>query len=383
MNGCPIRTVGTFGDCLSLFHLPKVLSDSMRHALLIAICVLAEPLAMTQRARAGDPAIGETQAHVVVVVGASGTPEYGEQFAQWAVTWRDVAEQAAASLTMIGPSQPSQSNPGGDSSDGDSNDRDQLRETLVNLPRTTRGDLWIVLIGHGTFAQNAAKFNLRGPDVTATELAEWLKDTRRPIVVVNCASASGPFINRLSGEGRVIVTATKSGTEQNLARFGEFIAKSIVSPDSDLDHDDEVSIHEAFLRASAEVQQFYNAAGRISTEHALIDDNGDGLGTPAKMFRGTRPIGKPKANSKLDGLEASKRTLTPAVERLSFTQSELDKRRELETQLAELRKRHLSRNGDQLDETAYDAELEPLMVELAKLYRTAETRQKQIQADSQ
>ena len=107
-------------------------------------------------------------------------------------------------------------------------------------------------------------------------------------MIVNCASASGPFVNRLSGENRIVVTATKSGTEHNYARFGEYFARAIASPDSDLDHDDEVSVHEAFLRASAEVRQFYETEDRILTEHALIDDNGDGKGTPASMFRGMR-----------------------------------------------------------------------------------------------
>ena len=154
--------------------------------------------------------------------------------------------------------------------------------------------LWIVLLGHGTFTRGVAKFNLRGPDVSAEELAEWLQPHTRPVVVVNCASASGPFVNRLSGKNRIVVTATKSGTEQNFARFGKYFAQAIAAPDSDLDHDDEVSVHEAFLRAAADVREFYEAESRIATEHALIDDNGDGRGTPSTMFRGTRPKRRPR-----------------------------------------------------------------------------------------
>lgn len=334
---------------------------------LIAATVL---LIFSRQARADDATSTAHQSQVVIVVGASGTPEYGEQFADWAGTWQDVAEQAAASMTMIGQSQ-----------SGDSSDHDRLQKTLAALPSQSQGTLWLVLIGHGTFARNTSKFNLRGPDVSATELAEWLQDLKRTVVVVNCASASGPFINRLSGENRVIVTATQSGTEQNFARFGEFIARAITSPDSDLDHDDEVSIHEAFLRASAGVQQFYNADDRISTEHALIDDNGDGRGTPATMFRGTRPIGEAKDGATLDGSAAEAMTLAPADARLPFTQAELDQRRELETQLVELRQRKpslvdVALENTAIQESAYDAELEPLMLELAKLYQAAEHRQR-------
>lgn len=345
-----------------------------RSHLTVAAITIISLLAQTQQTSATEPEATPSalETDVVIIVGAPGTPEYGKQFAEWATTWREVSEQAAASTTMIGQSEA-----------GDSNDRDRLQETIktqIDATRTenTQSPLWLVLIGHGTFAQNTAKFNLRGPDVSANELAEWLDDTKRPVVIVNCASASGPFINQLSGKNRVIVTATKSGTEQNYARFGEFIAKAIASPDSDLDHDDEVSIQEAFLRASAEVEQFYEAAGRISTEHALIDDNADARGTPATMFRGTRPIANAKDGATLDGREASRFTLTPAATRLPFTSAELAQRNELESQLQELRHRR-GPEKSRVSDPAFHAELEPLVRQLAKLYQAAEERQKDAQ----
>ncbi len=225
------------------------------------------------------------------------------------------------------------------------------------------------MIGHGTFTRGVAKFNLRGPDVSATELAQWLQSCKRPIVIINCASASGPFVNRLSGENRIVVTATKSGTEHNYARFGEYFARAIASPDSDLDHDDEVSVHEAFLRASAEVRQFYDTEARILTEHALIDDNGDGKGTPASMFRGVRANAVAKDGAKLDGPTAARVTLSPAGTRLPFTPDELKERASIEEELDALR----ARKG-KLSEQEYDTELEPLMLRLAKLYEAAENR---------
>lgn len=346
--------------------------STLKGVLITAFCILA--LTLTHQAYATETETNKAppapQTDVVIVVGAPGTPEYGKQFSEWAATWLNVSEQAAASTTMIGQTEPD-----------DSNDRDQLQESIKALTvktAATQNPLWLVLIGHGTFAQNTPKFNLRGPDVSAIELAEWLQNTKRPIVIVNCASASGPFINQLSGKNRVIVTATKSGTEQNYARFGEFLAKAIASSDSDIDHDDEVSIQEAFLRASAGVQQFYEEAGRISTEHALIDDNGDARGTPATMFRGTRRIAKAKDGATLDGREASRITLTPTATRLPFTQDELAQRNDLETQLEELRQRHQLEKSS-LNDPAIDADLEPLMIQLAKLYQAAEQRQKDAQ----
>ena len=296
---------------------------------------------------------------LVLVIGASGTEEFGVAFAEWGQRWQKVAEQSDLDFVPIGL---------GDEQKEDS-DRELLRTTMTSAVGNQSTPLWLVLIGHGTYARDVAKFNLRGPDVSAADLAKWLEGTQRPIVIINCASASGPFVNRLSGPRRVIVTATRSGVEQNYARFGEFLSEAIGSDDSDLDHDGEVSIHEAFLRASAGVRMFYEAEDRIATEHALIDDNGDGKGTPAKMFRGVRPNAKAKEGA-LDGAAALRITVAPSGGRLQFTPLELKQRAEIEDQIDALRG-----TVGELDQQALDAALLPLMLRISRLYQTAEERQ--------
>ena len=295
---------------------------------------------------------------IVVIVGAAGADEYGEAFSRWTDHWHDVAEDSGKSIRVIGDTEP-----------GDIDDRESLRQLLTDTAASSDSPLWLVLIGHGTYGRDVAKFNLRGPDVSAKELSEWLEPIRRPLVMVNCSSASGPFINRLSRAGRVIVTATKSGTEQNYARFGKYFARAILSADSDLDHDDAVSVQEAFLRASAEVQEFYDNESRISTEHALIDDNGDQRGTPAKMFRGVRAIATAKDGGQLDGKLAMKITLAPVGNVLTLSAEESTRRDQLEERLEALRQGKASQ-----EEEEYLAEIEPIMIELAKIYRAAERR---------
>lgn len=309
----------------------------------------------------------ETRAHLVLVIGAPGAPEYESEFGQWAERWAKAAESAGADLSRIGPFTGSSRA----SSEPDLNDRQRLLREIRAAGEVSESDaaVWLVLIGHGTFYQDVAKFNLRGPDVSASEMAEELRGVDRPTVVVNCASASGPFINRLSGDNRVIVTATKSGTEVNFARFGDYLSQAIRSDRSDLDHDEQISILEAFLRASAEVRQFYQSASRLSTEHALIDDNGDGRGTPATMYRGLRPEGKSESGAELDGSRARRMTLAPPTVRLPFTAEELQRRASLEAEVDSLWSRK-----ERLGEARYLRELEPLMVELASLYRRVEQR---------
>jgi len=295
---------------------------------------------------------------LVLVIGAPGTEEFGSAFAEWGQRWRKVADQSDLDFVPIGL--------GDKPKEG--SDRDLLRKTLTSGPENQSTPLWLVLIGHGTYARDVAKFNLRGPDISAADLAKWTEGTKRPIVIINCASASGPFVNRLSGPQRVVVTATRSGVEQNYARFGDFLSEAIGSQDSDLDHDGEVSIHEAFLRASAGVRMFYESEDRIATEHAIIDDNGDGKGTPAKMFRGVRPNATAKDGA-LDGAAALRVTVTPAGGRLPFTPAELKQRANLEDQIDELRGRVA-----ELDQQELDAALLPLMLRLSRLYQAAQER---------
>src|SRR5207248_1162866 len=160
-------------------------------------------------ARATDTAL-EPKSTVLVVFGAPGEEEFGKAFSQWAGLWEKAAGQAGANFLSIGVKPP----------EGIS-DREKLEKALADESKQG-GDLWLVLIGHGTFDGKEAKFNLRGPDISATELAEGLKPFRRPLAVINCASSSGPFVHTLSATNRVIVAAARCGYEQNYAPLRQY-----------------------------------------------------------------------------------------------------------------------------------------------------------------
>jgi hypothetical protein len=181
--------------------------------------------------------------------------------------------------------------------------------------------------------------------------------------VINCAAASSPFINKLSAPGRVTVTATRSGYEQNYARFGHFIAEAIADPAADLDKDEQTSLLEAFVMASRRVSEFYEAEGRLATEHALLDDNGDGLGTPADFFRGVRAVKKPAEGAVVDGLRAHQVHLVRSEREQKMPPETRARRDELELAVARLRD-----SKEKLGEDEYYRRLENLMIELAKLY---------------
>lgn len=330
-----------------------------------AIACLAATASLAQQPAApanAEKTAPSDRATVIVVVGAAGNEEYGEDFKTWAGHWMDAAEKGEARSQSIGLEEETEKGP---------SDKEQLQAALEKETRQGASELWIVLLGHGTYDRREAKFNLRGEDVTAGELAKWLAPFRRPVAVINAASASSPFINRLAGTDRVIVSATKSGDEINFARFGKFISEAIGGTKADLDKDGQTSLLEAYLMGARMTEEWYKSEGRLASEHALIDDNGDGKGTPASWFRGARAIKKAKDGTSLDGHRAHQFHLIRSEQERRMP-PELRQRRDA-LEMAVIRHRE---KKDKMSEDAYYTELEGLLLKLARLYEEESGRAK-------
>ena len=288
------------------------------------------------------------QATVIVVTGATGEAEFAPDFALQVEAWAKVSGQAEAKYVLIGDSE---------------TDRERLKTALADESRTGPGELWLVLIGHGTFDGKDAKLNLRGPDVSATELAEWLKPFQRPLAIIDTTSSSAPFLAKLASPKRVIISATRSGHEQNYARFGKFLAEALPDPKSDLDKDGQISLLESFLSASHRTMEFYKTENRLATEHALLDDNGDGLGTPADWFRGVYATKRAANGAAPDGPRAHQFHLVRSTAEQQLSPEVRARRDQLEIQLAVLREKKAKMN-----EEKYYQELEKLLLQLAAVY---------------
>ena len=299
-----------------------------------------------------DPSTDRTT--VIIVVGAPGEAEFGSNFVRQASLWEKACERAQCRRITLGLDATAQTN-----------DFERLRQTLEGEPHDSPNDLWLVLIGHGTFDGKEARFNLRGPDVSATELALWLQPFNQRLAIINTASCSAPFLNKLSGTNRVVITATRSGNEQNFARFGQYFCEAITNPQADLDKDQQVSLLEAFLMASRQAGEFYKAEGRLATEHALLDDSGDGLGTPADWFRGLRAIKRPKDNATVDGLLAQQFHLLSSPTEQKLSPDQRARRDALERVIILHREKKA-----QLSEDEYYRELEKLLLELGRFYES-------------
>jgi hypothetical protein len=297
---------------------------------------------------------------LVVVVGAAGTDEYGKIFAAELDAWRSTADAADVVLRVVGDPNKNVE---------EATDKTQLQTILQEEQGTAtpRLPLWLIFIGHGTFDGRTAAFNLRGPDLSAAECAEWLKAVRRPMAIIDTTAASAPFLTALSAPGRVVITATKSGQERNYARFGRFFARRIVDPSADLDKDEQTSLLEAFLAAARDTTEFYKQEGRIATEHPLLDDDGDGRGVRDDFFIQGR-VAKATADGKTpDGALARTFCLHPSAAERKLSAEQTAKRDELEAELATLR-----RHKPDVGEEEYFSELERVLTALARLYADAQ-----------
>lgn len=318
----------------------------MKTPLFLTAAFLALRLAAYAAPEPGQPVF-------VIVQGAEGEESYGKAFAKQTSLWQQAAKSAGARAIVIGQD-----------AEAAEPDRARLEKTLAAEPREGAAPLWLILIGHGTFDKQEARFNLRGDDVSASELAAWLVPVKRPLALLNTASASAPFLKAVSAPGRIVITATRSGNEQNYARFGGYLAPALGDKASDLDQDGQISLLEAFLSASAKTAEFYKNDGRLATEHALIDDNGDGLGTPAAWFKGLRATKKPADAAAVDGLRAQQWMLLASATEAARPEAWRAQRDALEEKIAALREKKESVPADD-----YYRQLEPLLIELARLYQ--------------
>lgn len=317
------------------------------HFWLTAIITLAAVAGMSASARSQQP----PRADLVLVVGAAGTEEFAPQFAEWAQLWTAAAQRGGVNVIGLGTSPDAPAS------------LEKFKEVLAAQAVEKTRPLWLVFIGHGTYDGKTARYNLPGPDLSAQELASLLRPVERPTALLDCTSASGHFLLEISTPGRVVLTGTSSGNELSFARYGRFLAEAIGSVDADLDKDQQTSLLEAFLRASRLTAEFYTGEGRLATEHAALDDNGDSRMVEAEGFDGLLPIRRnDKPDLLPDGLVAHQWHLVPSDTDARLSPETIARRNELERLIASLRQRK-----KEMTEDEYLAFLEPLCLELAKI----------------
>jgi hypothetical protein len=233
--------------------------------------------------------------------------------------------------------------------------RDNVRRIVGDLRNKVAKEdvLFLMLIGHGTFDGQVAKFNLVGPDMDSAEWASLLQNIAGKVVVVNTTGASFPFLAELSARGRVVITATDSAAQKFDTVFPQYFIEGMNNESADVDKNGRISIWEAFSYASAAVKQHYEQRGQLSTERPLLDDNGDRIGKEAAA---PGPDGTIARATYLDAEEVPPPGADAALAAL------IRRRTQLEGEIEQLKIRK-----DTMPPAQYDQEFEKLAVELAKV----------------
>lgn len=309
------------------------------------------------------------QRHALIVTGASGGPLYAVQYREWsemlAKTLVDALRFDPAHVVSLSERDEAPDAAGARASTDVSETEStaaNVRRHLARFRRTLGRDdlLFIILIGHGTFDGVDAKFNLVGPDLESSEWATLLRGLPSRLVLVNSAAASFPFLERLAGPRRVIISATDSVAQRFDTVFPEHFITALSDNSADIDKNGRISVWEAFAAAGAGVRRYYQQRGQLTTERPLLDDNGDGVGREAA---GPGEDGSFASRTYLDDAPANAAPTDEALLRL------LQKRAALEVEVEELKlKKSFMQPSD------YEAEFERLMIELAKVSRDIRMR---------
>ena len=205
----------------------------------------------------------------VIIAGLGGEPEYEQRFTGWASDLdKTFKSEPASQVTTLSGAQAT---------------RAAIQTRLAELAKQTKADdhLVLLLIGHGSFDEADYKFNIPGPDITAIELAGLLDKIPAQQVVINMTSASGGALPILQKPKRIVITATKAGTEKNATVFPRYFIEALRDPAADADKNEVITVLEAFRYAEGKTAKFYEDLKRLATEHALIEDAGKGEGVKA------------------------------------------------------------------------------------------------------
>lgn len=268
--------------------------------------------------------------HVLIVEGLGGDPVYTEQFNEEQQALHKASESLTSSNSIVTLS-------------GEAATKERITGELKALAKSLKADdrLVVYLVGHGSYDGYEYKFNIPGPDITATELGKLLDALpAKNQLIVATGSASGALADALKKDSRVVITATRSGSERNVTHFGIDFAEALRNASTDTDKNGRITAQEAFDAASRGVKDYFEKAKRLASEHPRLEGDLAARFTVAQL-----------------GSSGTAAPASSANPQLAALQTQRDK---LNGQIEELRLRK-----DSMDEAEYSKELEKLVLELA------------------
>ena len=283
--------------------------------------------------------------YYVTVAGLGGEPEYEQRFTALASDLDKLFKGAGADAHIY-------------TFTGSDATKAHLTETLGQIAREAKpeDEFILILIGHGSYDGEEYKFNLPGPDISGEELAVLCdRITAKRQLIVNTTSASGGSIGALQKAGRIVIAATKTGTEKNATVFARYWVDALRDAAADVDKNEAVSALEAFQYADRKTVSFYESQKRLATEHAVIEDTGKKEAVRATSAENGE--GLLAANFILLRLGAAQKAANDPAKRAM-----LDKKEDLERKIDTLKYQKAAMSAED-----YKKQLSEALVELARV----------------
>jgi len=280
--------------------------------------------------------------YYVTLAGLGGELDYTQRFKMWADDIDGSLKKAGSDnvvATLVAPQ------------------LDQIKTRMATIASQAKpaDSLVVILIGHGTYDGREYKFNIPGPDMTGSDLAALMdRVPAQRQLVVNMTSCSGGAIENLRKANRIVISATKTGTEKNATNFARYFAEALREPAADTDKNESVSALEAFKYAQTKTTEFFDTQKRLATEHSVIEDTGKGTGERAATAENGQ--GKLAASFTVVRLGAN-----AAAARDPNKRPLLDKKEQLEQSIEKLKFEKAA-----MPAAEYRRQLTQLLLELAK-----------------
>jgi hypothetical protein len=261
----------------------------MRRLLLMGAGLIAAAAWAAAEPTPEQPAPQNGTSHALILVGLPGDAAHDKLFAAVAGQWRswltDTLDFPSANVHILFGKEGKPDLARGPAT------REAIEREVTDLKQALRPDdrLWLFFLGHGDYDGERASFHIPGRDLHGDDLHKLFAEVRcREQVFWMTTSASGWFLKPLSAKGRIVITATVADDEYNETEFPHALATVAQLPPDKLDanRNGKVSVLEVYQRTVAEVEARFAADKRAPTEHAQLDDNGDGAGTEEPVVEG-------------------------------------------------------------------------------------------------
>jgi len=287
----------------------------------------------------------QAASYYVTVAGLGGEPDYEQRFTA-------LAKELDKLLKASGGDTHVYTLTGGDAT------KAHLTDTMNQIAHEAKADdtFTLTLIGHGSYDSVEYKFNLPGPDISGEDLAALCDHVAaKRQLIVNTTSASGGSIGALQKPGRIVIAATKTGTEKNATVFARYWVEALRDASADVDKNEVISALEAFQYADRKTASFYESQKRLATEHAIIEDTGKKEGVRAPSTENGE--GLFATNFVLLRLGAAQKAANDPAKRAL-----LEKKEELERKIDTLKYQKAAMSAED-----YKSQLSSALVELARV----------------